>query len=55
MTGRKLTEKEQAAQSARAKLVARARQSDPEAQAKLMERYGLRVYTVEEIKAFEKP
>ncbi len=54
MTSRKPSEKEQVAQSARAKLVAKAKAGDEEAQAKLMERHRLRVYTPEEIKAFEK-
>ena len=54
ITVRKMTEKDQIALTAREKLIALARQSDPEAQAKLMERHGLRVYTPEEIEAFEK-
>ena len=54
MRARKLSEKEQAALDARKTLVARAKQGDPKAQAKLMRRHGMRVYTPEEIRAFEK-
>ena len=53
MISRKLTEKEQLALDERKKLVARAKQGDTEAQAELMRLYGMRVYTPEEIRAFE--
>ena len=54
MTARKLTEKEQIALDARMKLVALAKQGDPEAQEELMRLHGMRVYTPAEIRAFEK-
>ena len=54
MTARKLTEEQQRTLDERKELVARAKQGDPEAQAELMRRHGMRVYTPEEIRAFEK-
>ena len=54
ITVRKMAEKDQIALTAREKLIALAKQGDPEAQAKLMKRHGIRVYTPEEIRAFEK-
>ena len=56
MIGRKLTEKQQRVQDERNDLVARAKRGDAEAQAELKRLHGgMRVYTPEEIRAFEKP